>query len=433
MSVFKQTARVAFYALVGFVLLACGGHGSTNNTPASVRVVNAAGSPVSLVFNGTNYLNGVPAQSASAYANIANGTYTMSAVSTNGTLSTVNSQTVSFGTGDFYTVLAYQRNGGLQEVIFPDNQATPASGFTALRVLNAGQDPGALDIYVVAVGATLTTGQTPTVSFVGGGALTTSLSVVSGTYQVIVTGFGNQSDVRLQIPQVTFASQGILTLGLTSTSGGALVDGVLIAQGSTPTFFANTSSRVRLVAGIPNANSAVSTVAATIGSSTLSAIQSPTVGSYQLIPSGTQALAITVDGTPIAGLTTIGPAAGADYTLLVFGNSTGPAVSILTDINQATAVSGNSNLRLVNAALATGTLSLTVNFASVATGVTYGSASGYFGVPASSTSTVQVTSPLATFPAYTAANSVDLISEGVYTMFVLGNSTTPIFVLNKDR
>jgi hypothetical protein len=434
MSMLTKSARVAFYALMACVLLACGGKGNNaNNTPASIRLVNATTStPTSVVFNGTAYLSGVPASSASAYANITGGTYTMSVVATDGGLSTFNAQSISFGAGDFYTSVAYQRNGGLQSITFPDNQATPATGFTALRVANASTDPGALDIYLTAVGATLTTGVSPTLSFVGGGSLTTSLSIVSGTYQIIVTGFGNQSDVRLVIPSVPLASQQILTMVLTTTPGGALVNGVLVVQGLAPSFYPNTNARMRLVAGIPGTGTTNSSVGATVGADTIPAIQSPTVGQYMLVPSGTVAFGVTVGGVAVPGLTTIGPAAGGDYTILVYGTAAAPSVALLTDDNQATAVSGDSNLRLVNAAVPDGALSMSVNFQTVAANVTYGTSSGYSGVPSSSTALVQVTSPLATFPPYT-ANGVDLISEGVYTLFVLGSETAPIEILNKDR
>jgi len=74
-----------------------------------------------------------------------------------------------------------------------------------------------------------------------------------------------------------------------------------------------------------------------------------------------------------------------------------------------------------------------VNFQTVTTGINYGAASGYIGVQAQNGSTIQVNSPLATFPPYNSGASVNLQSEGVYTMFVLGSEAAPIEVLNKDR
>ena len=79
-----------------------------------------------------------------------------------------------------------------------------------------------------------------------------------GTYRIRVTGAGNPSDLRLDIPQVILLNQRVATVILTPTAGGTLANGsVLIEQGSDGTgglysATPNTNARVRLVAAVTN-------------------------------------------------------------------------------------------------------------------------------------------------------------------------------------
>ena len=94
--------------------------------------------------------------------------------------------------------------------------------------------------------------------------------------RIRVTGSGDKTDLRLDLPAVTLADQQITTLVLTATPGGVLVHGLSIDQQGGVTARRNPSARVRLVAGA-NANGSV---AATANGVTLSsALQSPAIGS----------------------------------------------------------------------------------------------------------------------------------------------------------
>lgn len=67
-------------------------------------------------------------------------------------------------------------------------------------------------------------------------------------WHVCVTGTGDRSDLRLDIPALTLGSQQIATLILTKSTGGVLLNALLLNQQGTLTSYANTSVRLRLVA-----------------------------------------------------------------------------------------------------------------------------------------------------------------------------------------
>ncbi|HUN92224.1 MAG TPA: DUF4397 domain-containing protein [Burkholderiaceae bacterium] len=430
MRIHRRLALFALYAMIAGLLAACGGKSSSTNTPANVRLVNAtASAPLTLDANGVSYIGSTSAATVSNYVNIEGGTYTIGVLAADGSLTSFNAQSASYGAGDYYTTVAYQRNGAIQAVTLADSVAAPNTGFITFRVYNASSDPGPVDVYITAPGVTLNQGVAPNFQFVGGGALSGALSLTQGTYQIVVTGYGNQSDVRLSIPAVPIANPNIVTLVLTSTTGGALVDGVLVDQGGYAAFYPNTNARVRLVTSIAGTGSVV----ATVGSTALSTVTLPTIAvpSYTLVNSGSQAFGVTVNGTAVAGLSTLAPAAGGDYTVLVYGTTAAPAVTVLTDVNQAVGISGNSSVRLVNAGIS-GYLALTVNQTSVASAVPIGTASSYTGVASSTAAYFALTaSPSVALTQIPNNGNVDLLSGGVYTLFELGATTAPL--LNKDR
>jgi len=64
--------------------------------------------------------------------------------------------------------------------------------------------------------------------------------------------------------------------------------------------------------------------------------------------------------------------------------------------------------------------------------VQYGTASTYSPATASSSSLIEIRSPVAAFPTYT-AEDFNIVSSGVYTVFVLGSTATPVVSFARDR
>ena len=157
---------------------------------------------------------------------------------------------------------------------------------------------------------------------------------------------------------------------------------------------------------------------------------SPTVGDYVIVPAPS-VLAVNVNGTAVAP-----PAApltvGGDSTLLVYGDSATATASLIADDNRRPSVSTNVKLRLVNGVTGTpGALAMSANFTTLASGLAAGSASTC-GILAGSTSMqIDVTSALSPTELF-AKTGLNLGSDKVYTLFMLGDFASPRGILVKD-
>jgi hypothetical protein len=77
----------------------------------------------------------------------------------------------------------------------------------------------------------------------------------------------------------------VITIIVTESAGGYLVNAYILPQQGSLTTELNPDARVRAVIGLPTG----STVSATVGSTTLLAnAPANSVGTYQLVPAGTQ-------------------------------------------------------------------------------------------------------------------------------------------------
>lgn len=425
-----RTWRLAL-GLAGVVLglAACGGGGGGDNGgTAQVRVVNAARSYGALDFyiGGTLDASAVASQATSDYVSVEAGTYTTD-FNRAGGATALNEQSRSFAADTAYTVVAFEQAGALSTFHLVENEAAPDSGKAKLRVVNVAPDAGAVDVYV--------TGNTdslddfsPAIAGVAGSSLSGYASVTQGTWRVRITGAGDKTDLRLDITGVSLANGDIASLLVMPSSGGVLVNGLVLKQQAGATTYVNTSARARLVAGA----AANGSVAATLGGVTLSSgARSPLVGAYTLVPAGTLPLNVSVNGTAASAANVVA-APGADLTLLVYGPAASATVTPLTDDNRP-AASGKAKVRLVNVVNDLGSgLSLVADFTSLADNVQLGAASAYATPAAGTVSQIEVDSPLNASALYTTTD-VTLQSGGVYTLFMLGSASAPGGVLRRDR
>jgi len=415
-------------------LAAC--HGGSSSSPAAaayVRLANATqNGNLKLALNQnvtannvmsntvTDVAAGVAPNSASNYVAVTAGTYSSTVTDANGLSS--STLAVALG-GTYYTVLVSQRDGAIRQNVIVDNQVAPAGGFASFNAPNLSVDAGALDIYVVPQSVTtLNAGNAPNYAAVNYGSLVTPQLLVAGTYNVIVTANGKQNDVRFTAP-VSLSAGEMLTLALTGTAGGGLVNGVMIQQGGAMQVVPANLARVRVVAGLDSG-----TVSTTVGTATpLAPVASPFVGNYTLVPAPATGYAVSVGGGGFTADTT-SFAAGGDYTILVGGSPSTPTATVLTDINQT--LGSDAVIRMVNAAVPAGT-GLQYNFSSVASNVPLGGASGNVGVSPSNSASIAATPSVISCPPSDCSN-VNLVSGGIYTYFVLDPSA-PTVALSKDR
>lgn len=421
---------------IGVSLSGC--HGGSSGSAAAVAYVRLANATrngnLALALNQNVTINnimsnlvanvaaGVTPNSVSGYVPVTAGTYSSTVTDVNGLFS--STVAVALG-GTFYTVLVSERDGAIRQNVIVDSQVAPAGGFASFNAQNFSIDAGALDIYVVPSSVTTLTNPCQDFCAVNYGSAVSPQLLVAGTYNVIVTASGNQNDVRFTYPSLALSGGEMLTFALTGTSGGGLVNGVLVQQGGPMQVVPASTARVRVVSG-----STSGTVSATVGSSTLLADVTSPSGSYTLVPANSSISALTVNSVSINTLPPNIFTAGGDYTILVYDSSGTPTAAVVTDLNQT--LGSDAVLRVVNAAVATASgVNLQYTLSSVATKVLLGSSSGNVGVSPSNASNIVITPSTINCPPIDCTN-VDLVSGGIYTYFVLNTSTPQVFV-SKDR
>lgn len=419
-------------AALAMLVTGCGGGSSSGD--GQVRLINLTRSHASLDLatsstSSSKLVSAVTPGTASAFKGVAAGSATLLVTDT-GSTTTLISSGPSITKDQSYALIVYESASTLKSAWLSENESTPTSGTGALRVVNLATDAGALDIYVTTPGTVLTSSLSPTYSLAAGsGVLTTaSLSLAPGSWRVRVTAAGAPTDLRLDLPAVAVADQQVMTVLLLPTVGGGLIDGATLAQKSTLTSLANTNARVRLVSGV-----AGGTVTAAVAGTTVEAgAVSPTIGSYVTVPAGSASWAVSHNGLASA-LAPATLAAGSDNTLLVTGSSGATSASWLADDNHAPSTSGTDHMRLVNGLTGSAsTLSLTVDFALLASNVAPGTASSYRSVAANSSLRLQVDSPLSATPV-SLQTGLTIAAGGVFSVFVLGDPASPVTVLRRDR
>jgi hypothetical protein len=413
------------------LLSACGG-GSSDGNDANVRLVNASAGYASLdlYVDEAKEISAVTFGSGSAYTNVKSGGVEKVFTSA-GSTTELLSKADNFGASKKYTIVAFGWEGALKSVNFTDDESAAASGKTKVGVYNAATGAGSLDIYLTGEDESLESSE-PVHTGVAESSSSGSgyVSVTSGTYRLRVTAVGDTDKVLLDTSNVTLASTDVLTFITTPGSGGVLVNAIGIVQGGSVTPFMNSYARVRVVPAVAGGGQVTMIAGAT---SVASSAQSPSIGLYTLVPSGTMTLQTSVNGTSLADQS-VTLAAGADVTVLVTGTSVGSAtVNVMADDNRLPTTPSRYKLRLVHAApsLADKTLSMSVAFSTVTTGLAFGSSSAFSTLTSGSNQQLDVSAP-GTGTFYSNPN-VTFAANAVYTLFIFDQDAGPVGVLNNAR
>lgn len=420
---------LALFCAVG--VAACGGNNNSSGN-ASVRLVNATltHSSLSLLANSTAVGTATATDSVSDYAGVAAGSPTLQ-VNDAVTASALATLSPSVGANAHYVLVAYENGGIVRTTVIAEDVAAPVAGTASLRVFNAATDAGAIDVYVTDPAADITA-SSPSFSFGSSTVLQSSsfLSITPGTYRIRVTGVGNSADLRLDIPSIVLTAQSVDAVILTPTTGGALVNGAFLVQQSTYMAARNKSARVRLAAAVAGG----ATVTASSGTTPIgTAVTSPAVGAYTLVPAGGP-LNISVNGASVGAPVNL-PTAGSDTTLLIYGAAGAPSAKLLIDDNHLPTLASNLKLRLINGITGAAAPPLTLNaaFAVLASNIQPGAASTYGVVAASTSLRLDVFSPNSLTSLFPALNSLSVPGNAVYTLFVLGDAGAPSALLQRDR
>ena len=420
-----SAALVVFAGMLG----ACSSS-SNNVAPTSVRLVNAtttagATTPVlDLSLSGTPAVTGVAVGTASAYSSQNPSTYAASVTDETGTLSSGTPLTVNLGTGENYTIVAYTLGTTVAMGYLTDNLGIPSSGQSTLAFANFSTDAGPLDVYVLPQNtASVPSGVNPVFGSVTGQSL--PVTEPAGIYTIIATKPNSPTDVRFINESVNLVGGQAEVMAFTPTSGGGLVNGMLIVQGGNPMTMAMAYARVRIAAEVPTSGTQVS---AMVGTTPVTASNSPYIGPYTLVPSGGAVTSVTSGTTSVTPPTTT-LAEGGDYTLVVYGSTL--TASLFADDNQYPG-NGVATIRVVNAAPTSGQVNLYLNsaFTASATYTTAAAASAYVGIaPSTSEPILLVGATAVTLPSTTA----NFVAGSVYSVFVYETGSGTAGFLVEDR
>ena len=431
-------ALVAVMAFAAAALAGCGSSGGSDKN-GSVRLVNATltHASITLLENGDPIVTGTAKDTASDYVDVDSGSPSLQINdATTGAVLSVTAPTVA--EDQKFALVAYESGGAVRTSVITEGTPVPPANTAIIRVFNAATDAGSIDVYITDPSVDITTLSSPTFTFTASTSVQASNflsfgapSPAGATYRVRVTGTGNPSDLRLDIPSVTLLSQRVATVILTPTAGGTLANGSVLIEDGLYTATPNTSARVRLVAAVTNG----ATVSATAGSTPIGTnVIAPAIGTYVSVASGS-ALNITVNGASV-GAPAGTLAAGSDSTLMVYGNAASATVNLIADDNHLPAASSNYKLRLVNGLTGAAVpLTMDVNFGNVASNVLPGAASAYSVLGQSAVTQISVTSPSSLTPIYPVPpnSTVAILGGNVFSLFMLGDAGAPIGVLRKDR
>lgn len=432
MAFMKWAATAAAVAGMVALVSGCGGGGSDSGSggSAEIRLLNATNGFASLDLKVDDKAvnSGVAYAAAGAFTSIgATSSATIQAAGTS-----ISSRSLSLAAGVKHTLIAYGRTSPLPTaLILREDFAAPTAGNTLLNVLNAAPDAGALNVYLTAACTDSLDNASPFTVPVAPGAGSGYVTATAGTYCIRVTNANDRNDLRLSIPSVSLPSLQVANLILSQSTGGLLVNGILLVQGGNITNYPGSSARVRVLASLTGeATVAVARAGATLMSTT----KSTNILDYQTVVAGNNDINVTVAGAALAPLTGKDLASGGDYTILVWGTPGAAQVSVITDDNRLP-VDGQVKLRVVNGlANLPGGVTLKADQTTVAADVLPGTASPYV------TRTADLgtsTTPLTLTPA-SALNAIErtTLSTGVWDLILLGDGsdkTKSVYSLRKVR
>ena len=425
-----STSVRAGMALVAVaVLLLSGCNKDTNDAEVRVLNVSQGYSSLAVYAGSTEEKSAIAFGTVSSYFGLAANTYTMN-FDVSGITTPLASPSETFSEKAHQTFVAYGDTGSFATIEIGEDTTAPSSSTADVELVNAAPDAGAVDVYFTASTTTLDDAS-PTFSDVAGGTISNAgfVNLASGAYRMRVTATGSKTDVRLDVASVTLSGGTVNSVIVSDTSGGVLVNAMLLPQQQSLTVDNNPSARIRAVAGISTGTS----VDASVGGVSLLASAAPnSIGDYNLVTAGSAAVTLSVGGAAVT-IADQSLTAGADYTLLIWNDSTDTTQASLISESNALAASGAAKIRLVNSMSGLGDpLSMTVSYTPEAESIALGSASTFASVTDGTAIPLGVTDTTTSTTLYT-NSAASLSSQGVYTLFMFGTAASPVGTLQADR
>jgi hypothetical protein len=195
---------------------------------ATIRLVNATGSALNFLQNGTALSGGSNIAFGTSSACSSVNAATPGLTVTQGSSATaLTGFTPTLTAGTSYTVVAYPTATGGVQFQTLNNTFTATSGQAGLRVFNASGLTAASDVFVTASGAALTT---PTISNTASGSASTFVSVPAGSQQIRLTTTGGTT-VLLDLGSQTLTAGQNATLVIAPPLTGSVTPRAFLVSG----------------------------------------------------------------------------------------------------------------------------------------------------------------------------------------------------------
>ena len=214
-------ALVAVMAFAAAALAGCGS--SSSNKNASVRLVNATltHASINLLANSEPVVTATAINTVSEYADVPSGSPSLQVNdATSGAVLAVTAPTVA--ESQKFALVAYESGGAVRTAVISEGTTLPPANTAIVRIFNAATDAGSIDVYITDPAVDITTLSSPTFSFTSSTSVQATNfasfaapSPAGATYRIRVTGAGNPSDLRLDIPSILLLNQRVATVILT--------------------------------------------------------------------------------------------------------------------------------------------------------------------------------------------------------------------------
>ncbi len=344
-------------AAAAFILGSCGGGADGSSNTANIRLLNLSSGYESLDLytnnldsdTDTRQFTGVTRGTISSYAALKGDSYALK-VRRSGTTGDLLSTSATLADDTHQTLVAHGATNQFTMMVIDEDIEDPDSGYTAVQVLNAASGD-AFDVYLTGADDLLSN-VSPAISGVSK-SQTSSAVVNSGSYRLRITASGNKAEVRLNVPTITLTSKGVLTIILTESAGGVLVNAILLPKQGQPTIYDNTASAQVRVLNVSTGYSPIDLYTSIDGSDTetqqVAGVASGSATPYTSLKADTYALTFRKSGAA-GNLLSLSNTVAEDthVTLVAFGATNGfKVLPISEDVEKPD--TGYTKLQILNA------------------------------------------------------------------------------------
>ncbi|QLG89223.1 DUF4397 domain-containing protein [Chitinibacter bivalviorum] len=370
----------------GTGLTACGG--GSGSTPAAstaqIRVVHLSPDApnVDVYANGAKALSNVPYKAASGLLTVPAGDLAVKVTPTGSTTSVI-SATLPLAKDTLTTVLAVNEVAKIEPLVISELTTLPTAGKARLRVVHAAAAAPAVDVYVTAPTADLST-TAATLSAVPFKGVSGNLEVPPADYRVRVTAAGTKTVVydsgTLPVP----AGADLLAVAVPQSNGAAPISLLLVNRNASNnvTEVADVNAKLRVVHASPDAP-AVDVLAN--GAAVLSNVPFFTASNYLTVAAQKYTVNLNLAGTATTALSQdITLDRANNYTVFAVGLAAGtPALQYLVAKDDASLpATGQIKVRVVHASPDAPAVDVYANDALVMSNVPFPAVGDYLKVPA---------------------------------------------------